>query len=110
MIPYAEFITTLENAHTLLLQCGWTQGLFEDDDGCLCLGGAVNVAQGRPAPRMGRLSGGALGALDATILEHYPDHKGGIATWNDRKSRTSNEVLGMIQATIDDLRKKISVS
>lgn len=75
---------------------GWTQGKYIDADGCVCVYGAMHVAQGR-APLDAGTSNPAEAHARLALLRtlHLPNSfvVDPLAAWNDAPERTAVEVV-----------------
>ncbi len=87
----------LIKAREVLVTRGWTQGAYEDSKGCVCLYGALNVADGKEPQDETRNSAAfneAVAALEDQIGCDYLD------VWNDEYDRTVDDVLAVIDRAV----------
>lgn len=80
-----------------LLENGWAQRTFEDDNGGVCLLGAMNRSAGwsHNATKLREaVYGDMVEALTAT------GELSGIMIWNDSKERTFNDVMDFLDEMI----------
>lgn len=63
---------------------GWTQGVMEDDNGAVCLTGALHACSPQPG--------------DWFIATAVVQEKGHAESWNDEPSRTAEEVTDWLRA------------
>lgn len=85
----------LLRAAKLIEQRGWTQGTYEDGDGCLCVLGAIVVAElGGRTPKdweAATMDASAVYRLEDTVQRH-------ANAWNDKRGRTAEEVIDALIA------------
>lgn len=87
-------IKTLEKAHQLLIDKGWVQGLYEDQEGKHCAVGAVSKITSNY-----NLKKECCAALAANT--EYRN----VIIFNDAPGRTKEQVLGLFTRTINRLKK-----
>lgn len=82
---------TLRKAAALIQKRGWCQRVREDEDGCLCVLGAIAVAA----------HGYAEETVDEDLSEPVrallPDPAERIWHWNDAPGRTAGEVIALLE-------------
>jgi hypothetical protein len=96
MTAEADIRETARRAAAILRERGWCQGAYSRHNGTVCLIGAVNVAQGRPA--WFEPDPGDSPAFDAMIWRlEVATGCGVVALWNDRANRTADEVIAVLE-------------
>lgn len=90
----------LSKAADILQERGWTQGIYEDADGCLCLDGALRYAVA-----------GAVGSFTST--DRYHEYVAAsqaleavigtrnVIRWNDSSVRTQASVVRALRAAAE---------
>lgn len=82
---------------------GWTRGVYADENGCLCLAGALNLATiGRAAPYPYSSITDQQWALARQVTDLIEERCGiesgpALAEWNDAPDRTRSEVVSMLR-------------
>lgn len=85
-------VELLNKTKAYLLEKGWVKNCFKDEDGRVCLMGAINQ--------------GNRGNMDSVNLrdEIYSDMVGtlgmSVAFWNDKEERTFNDVMDFLDEMI----------
>lgn len=100
-----EGMNVCEAAIDAIERRGWTQGIVEDDDGRICLVGAVNVASRGTATNVKtrhvaieRQRAKALSDIYAEIRANdLVDSSGWITQYNDAPGRTVDEVIEVLR-------------
>jgi hypothetical protein len=97
--------TTFAKAKALLLSRGWIKGSFEgagtpEDPGrprCLCLVGAINVAEGREPSIMFDAENGVYSPAEKAVLTALGvPLMSEVFDWNDTPERTLEEVIALL--------------
>lgn len=85
---------TLREAAAIVRERGWTQGAYVDDDGRVCIEGAICEALGGPRPAVVPFAPfvDADEELRAVIGYVSP------VEWNDAPERTADEVIAALEA------------
>jgi hypothetical protein len=106
-----EWKRILLRAHEIIEERGWCQLALLEDDGSVCLEGAVMLASGvalleNPAchitPRGGEAEmASAMNAI--RMLRQRLTSAGDVADWNDEHGRTKDEVLKLIRDTVAEV-------
>jgi hypothetical protein len=87
---------TLRRAAQIVRERGWTQGRYEEEDGRMCVEGAMSLAHGYQAPAGNCDVVADLFALRQVTLENVVD-------WNDAPERTAEDVIAALEAAADRL-------
>jgi hypothetical protein len=102
----------LLGAAQVIRERGLCKGVFEDDKGCLCTWGAINVANGLHAngwtPIGDSIERGAkryAEAFDAleTLREFLGGKEVGVVDWSDAPERTPEEVITTLEKAAEVL-------
>ena len=78
---------------------GWHQGDFDNDEGCVCVWGAINIAMGGCASDAGCVGDGDESALHflGTVLQGNENkYLSSVVDFNDAPGRTQEEVVAML--------------
>ncbi len=98
---------TLEKAAKILEQFGWCQGYMQDDRGCFCAAGAIDVASFGSARYFSRNADApeVLAAEDAhdALRRHLGQE---IPHWNDTPNRTKEQVISELLNCADKVRRE----
>lgn len=95
----------------VLEERGWTQHIEEDNEGKMCLLGALNVAAtGEAEPRATLLTseynntlidiGNSVAPMDMRSEYLNDEAREQIAHWNDRKSRRKSDVINKLKGLL----------
>lgn len=87
-------IKTLEKARQLLIDKGWVQGVYGDQEGKHCAVGAIFEITSNS-----NLENECCDALTANTKYRY------VVDFNDAPGRTKKQVLGLFTRTINRLKK-----
>lgn len=90
----AQVAADLRAAADVLERDGWTQGEYEQPDGCKCISGALRSV---------------CGGIDTTDTDRYlsawyalrPVIGRGAINWNDEPGRTADEVIAALRTAAD---------
>ena len=96
----ARVARRLRRAVAVIGQRGWCQRDIEDDDGRVCLVGALRLACGIPATPnwWGELK--PLAEL-VDVVGRAVGSRGNLGWWNDRPDRTAGQVVAMLGSAAD---------
>jgi hypothetical protein len=81
----------LGRAREVLLTRGWAQGVFEAEDGAVCVLGAIREAAGGDAQESARAADELLTRIAASGLDGLS-----VTGWNDRPSTRRDDVLRLL--------------
>lgn len=113
-----EKIAVYQRAKEILMEDGWTQGVYESATGRRCLVGAVFTAAGWKGhveigaaactPAWGEWMCPVQDAILATESGQEFDKRFGISAvgWNDTFGRTADEVIDVLDATIIKVKEE----
>lgn len=99
----------------ILDQRGWTKGVYVDEQGCLCIGGAIGQALGATPLHIGDDDelGMAWTGMTVDIAErwddivgHLIDATGGLGMWNHAPERTYDEVRALLLRLAEEAERR----
>jgi hypothetical protein len=94
----------LRAAKQLIIDKGWAQGVYQNEEGCFCMVGAVRVAMGITAydAQEGPMEPPEIRAIVRGLrgMGKPIDWSGDIIDWNDAPGRTEREVLELFDEAI----------
>lgn len=90
-----EIAKLCQKAADLIEEHGHAKGKFEDADGCVCLFGAINLAENGNADEW---SGEEAALAQAKALGF--DSVNDLLHWNDAPERTQAEVLARLRSVV----------
>lgn len=102
-----EVATVLDDSADLIERDGWTQGAFEDIDGCRCALGAIGAAtKCHPTFSPSHAFNAARDALAAAIGPnvHETERQAAVVNWNDDMDRTVQQVTATMRQTATAIR------
>ena len=110
----------LQHAAGVIERDGWTRGTYRDDDGRVCLAGAIGVALTELKPILGsdplwlaEVHEERYGDLLWPVIEEqYPEwcaiyEAGPITRWNDDELRTKEEVVAILEKAAVRLSEQV---
>lgn len=93
----------LREAAGLIRRRGLAKGVYRDDQGRLCIEGALNLAYGKDS-YSNRLT--PEQKADEGVVRRCLGVSN-VAEWNDRPERTAEEVAGALEAAADSLGDRV---